>query len=51
MIFGGAGALLPVGDEAANGLALGGHGNIPPLLGTALGACSVKLGVRHPTEK
>ena len=49
--FGGACTLLPVGEEDADGLALGGHGNIPPLLGTALGACSVKLGVRHPNEK
>ena len=49
MTFGGAGALYPVGDGAAAGLALG-HGSIPPLLGTALGALSVKFGVKF-TEK
>ena len=51
VMFGGACSLLPVGEEVADELALGGHGNIPPFLGTALGACSVKLGVRHPNEK
>ena len=47
--FGGAGGLYPVGDGAAAGLGLG-HGSIPPLLGTALGALSVKFGVKF-TEK
>ena len=51
MTFGGALTLFPVGEEVADELALGGHANSPSLLGIDLGACSVKWGVRHPTEK
>ena len=40
---GGACGLYPVGDGAVGDL---GHGNIPPLHGTALGDLSVKFGVR-----